>query len=370
MRRIIAIVIALLLVALAAQAGEQPGYEVSDNRNRPGDAIFDGEPTRYEITLNGDFHVRENPDNEKMVVILPLPANNVYQNIISWEVRPEPADEIVSKYGYRFLRFELGPGHPGGRLKMSYKAVLELRAVHYKIDPSKVGALSDIPESIIRDYTGDTAYYRTKTKIVRDAAKQAVGDEKNPYLMALKIWKYVRDTLFYNGDGRKVSAARTLKLGHGSCTEYSFTMVAMCRAVGLPARYVAGSPHRIGSGQKYGHDVPMHKISEVYIPGYGWVLMESSGGDGIYGKDLTDKLFAASSGRMLYFIYEPEPGLIELDPRRNTISYYPSGPGNLDYYGEITGEWKILGKKKAPDSDIYDGDEQDESPEEDPSEYE
>ncbi len=370
MKRIAAIAVMIVLIASAAASEPQPGYKLADNDNRPGNPIVLGESIRFQVVLRGDFHVRDNPNDEKMIVTLPLPAGTDYQKIIHWEVSPEPVGEIVSKYGYRFLQFELGPGHPGARLKMSYKAVVELRPVRYKIDPARVGSLADIPASIAEDFTGDGPFYQTHSKTVKNAARQAVGTEKNPYLMALKIWNAVRDELFYKGDGRKVSAAQTLKLGHGSCTEYSFTMIAMCRAVGIPARYVAGSPHRVGKGQRRGLDVPMHKVSEVYLPGYGWVLMESSGGDGVYGVDLQEKFFAASSGRMLNFIYEPEPRLVDLDPRRNTITYKPSGAGTMDYYGEITGNWKLLSKTQSKIVDIsVESDKQDEPLDEDPSEY-
>jgi transglutaminase-like putative cysteine protease len=42
------------------------------------------------------------------------------------------------------------------------------------------------------------------------------------------------------------SAAEALKLGQGLCQDYSHIMLALCRLVGIPARYVSG--HLLGEG--------------------------------------------------------------------------------------------------------------------------
>ncbi|MCZ7586533.1 MAG: hypothetical protein M5R36_26130 [Deltaproteobacteria bacterium] len=72
-------------------------------------------------------------------------------------------------------------------------------------------------------------------------------------------------------------------------------------------------------------------------------------------------------------MHEPEPGLIDFDPRRNVVTYRPDGPGNLDYYGMITGDWTLvdvgrLNEEAAAQEDIRDVDTEGE-PEEDPSNY-
>jgi transglutaminase-like putative cysteine protease len=46
--------------------------------------------------------------------------------------------------------------------------------------------------------------------------------------------------------GVKSSAAEALALGAGLCQDYAHIMIAMCRSVGLPARYVSG--HMLADG--------------------------------------------------------------------------------------------------------------------------
>ncbi len=50
----------------------------------------------------------------------------------------------------------------------------------------------------------------------------------------------------------------------------------MCRAAGLPARYVGSIVIR---GDDASYDEVFHRWVEVYLPGYGWIPVDPSGGD-------------------------------------------------------------------------------------------
>ena len=71
-------------------------------------------------------------------------------------------------------------------------------------------------------------------------------------------------------------APAVLARGNGSCSEYSFVYIAMCRAAGLPARY-AGSV--VIRGDDASWDNVFHRWVEVYLPNYGWIPVDPSGGD-------------------------------------------------------------------------------------------
>jgi transglutaminase-like putative cysteine protease len=71
-------------------------------------------------------------------------------------------------------------------------------------------------------------------------------------------------------------APTVLKRGTGSCSEYTFVYIAMCRAAGLPARYVGAITVR---GDDASWDDVHHRWVEIYLPGYGWIPVDPSGGD-------------------------------------------------------------------------------------------
>jgi hypothetical protein len=106
--------------------------------------------------------------------------------------------------------------------------------------------------------------------------KKIVGEEENPYWIARKIFDYVRLNMEYKLEGGWNVAPYVLERGTGSCSEYTFSFIALCRAAGLPARYVGAVVVR---GDDASLDEVFHRWPEVYLPNYGWIPIDPQGGD-------------------------------------------------------------------------------------------
>ena len=152
----------------------------------------------------------------------------------------------------------------------------EVSEIHYFIFPDRCGTLRDIPRDIKRDYTADGSKYLTADPYIQNLAQEIVGNETNPYWMARRIFDRVRNMLEYKLEGGWNVAPVVLQRGTGSCSEYSFSFIALCRAAGIPARYVGALVVR---GDDASLDIYMHRWPQVYLPNYGWVTMDSQGGD-------------------------------------------------------------------------------------------
>jgi transglutaminase-like putative cysteine protease len=70
-------------------------------------------------------------------------------------------------------------------------------------------------------------------------------------------WVYQSLTYRHGVTGVRTTAAQALALGAGVCQDYAHVMLALCRACGLPARYVSG--HLLGQGGT-------HAWVEVVLP--------------------------------------------------------------------------------------------------------
>jgi len=90
------------------------------------------------------------------------------------------------------------------------------------------------------------------------------------------------DNMYYEMVGGWNTAPTVLDRGNGSCSEYSFVYISMCRAAGLPARYVGSVVVR---GDYASFDDVFHRWVEVYLPNYGWVPIDPSGGDKDWPRD-------------------------------------------------------------------------------------
>ncbi len=166
---------------------------------------------------------------------------------------------------------------PGERLEVGYFARARIGALNYILIPEQTGKLDDIPKDIRSLYTADGERYQVTSELVQSTAKKIVGDEQNPYWIARKIFDWVIDALDYELVGGWDVPETLIKRGTGSCSEYAFLYIALCRAAGLPARYEAGIAVR---GDDVSVDDVHHRWAEVYLPNYGWVPIDPSGGDG------------------------------------------------------------------------------------------
>src|SRR2546422_1654178 len=85
----------------------------------------------------------------------------------------------------------------------------------------------------------------------------AVAEWGLPLADRINDWVYQSMTYRYEVTGVRTTAAAALELGAGVCQDYAHVMLALCRACGLPSRYVSG--HLLGQGGT-------HAWVEVLLP--------------------------------------------------------------------------------------------------------
>jgi transglutaminase-like putative cysteine protease len=188
-------------------------------------------------------------------------------------------------------------------VKIRYR--LESYEVHAEIDPQRIGVY-DKSSALYSLYTRST-YTTAITPEVKRLAAQAVGEERNPLLQAKRILEFVNHKIKYKlllQEGKSgvqallnfpVTDSRTGEQYYeGACSQYSVLFVALCRALGIPARSVTGfyagrpwlkredlktsevftkvTPDGLAAAKIYG---PMgHSWAEFYLPNYGWVPVD------------------------------------------------------------------------------------------------
>jgi transglutaminase-like putative cysteine protease len=180
------------------------------------------------------------------------------------------------RWGQAIATYERDRLPAGETLEVGYTAQARIGELNYIVFPERVGKLSAIPRDIRRAYTADGERFQVSHKLVRETAERVVGDEKNPYWMMRRIYDWVIDTLEYERVGGWDVPETLIKRGTGSCSEYTFLFIGLCRAVGLPARYEAGTALR---GDDASVDDVHHRWAEVYLPEYGWIPVDPSRGD-------------------------------------------------------------------------------------------
>ncbi|MFH0865013.1 MAG: transglutaminase domain-containing protein [Bacteroidota bacterium] len=272
-------------------------------------------------------------------VHLAIPVNRPNQTIVEdISYTPGFTDIITDQWGQKTAHFKFTDFKTGDTNEIKMVSTVNTYDVRYFIFPENVDSLSAIPDSIKTKYLVNDEKFRYDDPVIQDAVKEAVGAEKNPYWIARKIYNYIIDHMYYERVGGWNTAPTVLKRGNGSCSEYTFVYISMCRAAGLPARYVGSVVVR---GDAACMDDVFHRWVEVYLPGYGWVPVDPSGGDSDSPREQADS-FGALSNR--FFITTQSGGGSEtMGWTYNSNEFYTTDPMTNIVF-ENFAEWEPLSK--------------------------
>lgn len=118
-----------------------------------------------------------------------------------------------------------------------------------------------------REELQPTIFLQSDHPQVRAAARAAVGDEQNPLGAAQRLRHWVHDSLDPRPAATLPNALQVLETRAGDCNEHAVLYAALARAIGLPARVVAGLVYQNGS-------FLYHAWNEVWL-GDRWVTVDA-----------------------------------------------------------------------------------------------
>lgn len=214
---------------------------------------------------------------ESLDIYIAVPQDLPNQSLLSEpKFSPEPTDFLTDRWGQKVAHYAVKDLAAGTINRVSMTVQARMWDTNYFIFPEKTGKLGDIPKEIRDLYLADDEKFSLQHPTIQKALAEAVGGEENPYWIMRKIFNYVIDHMYYELSGGWNTAPAVLERGNGSCSEYTFVFIALCRAAGLPARYAGSIAIR---GDDASLDDVFHRWAEVYLPNYGWIPVDPSRGD-------------------------------------------------------------------------------------------
>lgn len=286
----------------------------------------------HEITNFGPGKVTEG------TIHLAIPVDRPNQSIITPPVyKPEKYQRITDKWGQETATFAVKELEAGEQFRAEITTVAEIHAVRYFIYPEDVGPLSDIPEDIASKYLENNDKYQFEHPTIKKALKEAIGDETNPYWIFRKIFNYLIDHMYYEMAGGWNTAPTVLERGNGSCSEYTFVYISMCRSAGLPARYVGSVVMR---GDYASQDDVFHRWVEVFLPNIGWVPIDPSRGDKDWPRDQANSIGALESQFLI--TTESGGGSETMSWTYNSNAFWQSEP-KANVVSDHFAEWEPVG---------------------------
>ena len=209
-----------------------------------------------------------------------LPTQTHRQKIRSVEAIGIPFTEEVQE-GQRVAVFKFDTLKAQERHVFGWKALIEVRGIKYQFTFDDVENAPALTAEFRDRYLVDDDELAMETLAIQQAAREAIGTETNLLRKMLKIRNYVYDRLSYGIKPHIDAPDVVLERGIGSCGEYVGVLLALARLNGIACRTVGRYKCPPFADRQ---NVPLepdynHVWIEFYIPGYGWLPMESNPDD-------------------------------------------------------------------------------------------
>ena len=225
-----------------------------------------------------------------------LPSETDRQKVRSVEHVGIPFTEELQD-GQRVAVFKFDTLKPGERHIFGWKALLEVWSIKYRLTPRDVEKLPELSPDFESRYLVDNDDLAMDTDIIRQAATEAIGRETNLLRKIYSIRNYVYDKLSYGIKPHIDTPDVALERGVGSCGEYLGILLALGRLNGIACRTVGRykcPPHPDKLGIPLEPDFN-HVWMEFYVPGFGWLPMESNPDDIVEGGPYPTRFFMGLS---------------------------------------------------------------------------
>lgn len=186
--------------------------------------------------------------------------------ILSQAIVPQMHTDPVT--GNRYMRLRALPGP----LRLSYSAIVDL--THHSADPAQ---LTEVPVRYLPPEVISYIYpsrYCQSDRLIKLAINE-FGSlwQGHSRVQAIQDWVKRRVTFTSNTSNSNTSAVDTLIEQVGVCRDFAHLMIALCRAVSIPARFATGTDY--GADPALGPP-DFHAYVEVYL-GDRWYIFDPSG---------------------------------------------------------------------------------------------
>ncbi|MBU0743270.1 hypothetical protein KKG45_12865 [bacterium] len=241
-------------LAVLAAAGAAPTVARAEAREITGSYWY---VIDHIVQVDADARVR---------LWLSLPGDRPGQQVRIRNIEPRPAEIIVDEdHGNRIVYWDVTPVPDDKLLLFHYDFVASLSEVRTEVDPDRLEPY-DESSALYRRFTRAGGLILTDGEVLK-AARSIVDGEVNPHRRAKLLFDWMVANLeFVPGGTPERDTVGTLRGRRGDCGQFSQLYVAMCRALGIPARTVT-SNWLVGG---------RHRYAEILMPPYGWLPVDVS----------------------------------------------------------------------------------------------
>lgn len=247
---------------------------------------------RLQIRHTTIFHYTE-AINEAYTEMRLRPLEGAGQRCYRFSLMTEPRGEVMSyidRYGNTVHHFDT---------LQSHDRVVVMAASDVETTPTYLSEPSAFSPLDAYDFLAPTDYVPLAEEIESFARRHAAPD--NPQATAFGLMEGLFRELVYDPQATdvKTRAPEALRLKRGVCQDFAHLMLAGCRSLGIPARYVSGYLYSARaaresetSGEPRPSNAASHAWVDVYLANRGWVSLDPT-----HNCEQTEQYVRVATGR-------------------------------------------------------------------------
>ncbi len=321
------IIITFLSVLAITTRGTARRVLAEDNKS-----FSQSEPKQASFAVKNEFVIQVPPEAKLMRAWFAVPQEDTYSEIRDFHVESDypieyHKDSQGNKVGYLEARA------PQQReIVIRERFNLTRTEIRNNLSPTATRPLNEKERAELAEYLKPATHIIINDQI-KALARQIVGDEENPIIIARKLYNWTIENIDYwvkDPDNLKASAygdtEYCLTTKTGNCTDFHSLYASLGRSLGIPIQLVYGSLFKPTlNGLEV--DGSYHCWIEFYAPNLGWIPLDAAIAD-IYAGNIS--------------LTEKNTKLVELT---TAIGYQGPDPNMVNYYFGNLDERRVVWSK-------------------------
>jgi transglutaminase-like putative cysteine protease len=230
------------------------------------DWIYDTNKVTYDVEIKSSFVPSNSPEQVKVILSL-FPQDTESQRIISME-----SEGTVN--GDKINFFWEGPVVK--RKEFGINSQVEITPVYPKVKTKVDYPLTIADNKEIKKYLKSTDSVDVYDENIVELAQKLTKGEDDALKVVHNFASWVESNIEYSLSSMTSEASLksswVLKNRKGVCDELTNLFIALNRAAGIPARFVAGVSYT--NSPLFPEGWGLHGWAEVYLPEYGWIPVD------------------------------------------------------------------------------------------------
>jgi len=171
------------------------------------------------------------PEKQNVWVAL-ISDHSPFQEIQSREIQPANHVIVTDEYGNHYAEFDFKELEPDQRVNININYEITTKQLSYDLENCK----GDLPN----EYNRPELHIESNNPQIVSLAEELSTPNQTVCEQVKAFYDYIGNNLVYSYNGEDWGAQAALGKMGADCTEYSSLLIAMSRAIGVPARYVEG----------------------------------------------------------------------------------------------------------------------------------